>query len=210
MAFSRQSSDPEDGHEPEDAWSSAFPSDHGQPFDQNPFGRLDLPVPPALDYEFVGMGARARPSRTEEAPEAASLNHVPLRLDRSLSPAHIDRAVKGGSYISNRPVPPPGGDGSYDMHNLGKPSKPRQLHPAPPRSEITPYLGLRARLSQIPINRWSILLLLVLARMLILFAGLINDFTSAQQEVTTACAKVEDIGSTLASMPYYMSRGGRS
>lgn len=210
MVFSRKSSDPSDGHEPQDAWSSTFPPDYGQPFDQNPFSRMDFSVPPALDHEFVRSGARARLPRCEEAPEAASLNHVPFRLDRSLSPAHVDQAMKGGSYTANSPVHPPRGDGPYDMHDLGKPSKPRQLHRAPLRGEITPYLGLRARLSQIPINRWSILLLLVLARMLILFAGLINDFTSAKQEVTTACAKVEDIGSTLASMPYYMSRGGMS
>lgn len=44
--------------------------------------------------------------------------------------------------------------------------------------------------------------------MLILFAGLIDDFTGAQQEATSACARVEDIGSTLASMPHYMSQGG--
>ncbi|KAF3765990.1 hypothetical protein M406DRAFT_227067, partial [Cryphonectria parasitica EP155] len=72
---------------------------------------------------------------------------------------------------------------------------------------ITPYLGLRARLSQVPINRWTVLLLLVLVRMLILFAQLNTNLVSAQQEATAACSKVEDIGSTLASMPHYLSAG---
>ena len=73
--------------------------------------------------------------------------------------------------------------------------------------EITPYLGLRARLSQVWINRWTILLLLVLARTLIAIAGLHNDLDSAEREAMTACSKVESMGSALASMPHYMSQG---
>ncbi|MCJ1246284.1 plasma membrane fusion protein prm1 [Trapelia coarctata] len=73
--------------------------------------------------------------------------------------------------------------------------------------EITPYLGLRARLSQVWINRWTILLLLVLARTLIAIAGLHNDLDSAEREAMTACTKVESMGSALASMPHYMSQG---
>ena len=72
---------------------------------------------------------------------------------------------------------------------------------------ITPYLGLRARLSQVWINKWTILLLLVLARTLIAIAGLHNDLGSARREALSACSSVESMGSAMASMPHYMSHG---
>ena len=72
---------------------------------------------------------------------------------------------------------------------------------------LTPYLGLRARLSQTWINKWSILLLLVLVRMLIACASLDSGLGSAQREALSACTGVEGIGSTMASMPHYMSQG---
>lgn len=72
---------------------------------------------------------------------------------------------------------------------------------------ITPYLGLRARLSQVWINRWTILLLLVLARSLIAVSGIKNDLDSARREALSACSSVESIGSAMASMPHYMAQG---
>ena len=72
---------------------------------------------------------------------------------------------------------------------------------------ITPYLGLRARLSQVWINKWTILLLLVLARTLIAIAGLHHDLDSAKREALSACSSVESMGSAMASMPHYMSHG---
>ncbi|KAL9132181.1 MAG: hypothetical protein Q9175_006587 [Cornicularia normoerica] len=74
-------------------------------------------------------------------------------------------------------------------------------------SNITPYLGLRARLSQVWINRWTILLLLVLVRLLIAIAGLHNDLGSAKTEAMSACTGVESIGSVMASMPHYLAAG---
>ena len=74
-------------------------------------------------------------------------------------------------------------------------------------SNITPYLGLRARLSQVWINRWTILLLLVLVRLLIAIAGLHNDLGSAKSEAMSACTGVESIGSAMASMPHYLAAG---
>lgn len=74
-------------------------------------------------------------------------------------------------------------------------------------SNITPYLGLRARLSQVWINRWTILLLLVLVRLLIAIAGLHNDLGSAKTEAMSACTGVESIGSAMASMPHYLAAG---
>ncbi|KAJ9295696.1 hypothetical protein DTO271G3_5719 [Paecilomyces variotii] len=77
------------------------------------------------------------------------------------------------------------------------------LHP----DGITPYLGLRARLSQVWINRWTILLLLVLARTLLAVSSLNNDMASAKREALSACTTVESMGSAMASMPHYMSQG---
>lgn len=95
------------------------------------------------------------------------------------------------------------------MDDFEKPTRREELYRAVLPGEITPYLGLRARLTQIPINRWTILLLLVVARMVILFDGLHSNLNNAQEEASSACSKVEDIGSALASMPHYMSLGGR-
>ena len=77
-------------------------------------------------------------------------------------------------------------------------------HSAP---EITPYLGLRARLSQIWINRWTVLLFLILVRVLIAIVGLHHDLDSAKTQALSACNGVESIGSAMASMPHYMSKG---
>lgn len=72
---------------------------------------------------------------------------------------------------------------------------------------LTPYLGLRARLSQIWINRWTVLLLLVLVRVVILIAQLNDNVGSAKEKALSACTKVEDMGSAMASMPHYLSLG---
>ncbi|MCJ1476506.1 plasma membrane fusion protein prm1 [Lambiella insularis] len=73
--------------------------------------------------------------------------------------------------------------------------------------DVTPYLGLRARLSQVWVNRWTILLLLVLARTLIAITGLHSDLNSAEKDALSACSGVEDMGSALASMPHYLAAG---
>ena len=74
-------------------------------------------------------------------------------------------------------------------------------------SNITPYLGLRARLSQVWVNRWTILLLLVLVRVLIAVVGVNDNLASAKTEALSACTAVESVGSTMASMPHYLSAG---
>lgn len=72
---------------------------------------------------------------------------------------------------------------------------------------ITPYLGLRARLSQVWINRWTVLLLLVLVRVLLAAQSLQSDMASAKVEALSACTSVESMGSAMASMPHYMAKG---
>ncbi|KAL4808349.1 plasma membrane fusion protein prm1 [Aspergillus unguis] len=88
--------------------------------------------------------------------------------------------------------------GAHDNNGRAVPLQP---------DEITPYMGLRARLSQIWLNRWTILLLLVLVRVLIAVGSLNTDMDSAKREALSACSSVESMGSSMASMPHYLSRG---
>ncbi|ERF74229.1 Plasma membrane fusion protein PRM1 [Endocarpon pusillum Z07020] len=108
--------------------------------------------------------------------------------------------------MSNRPAPPSMPAGSHEMQNYYSNQDPPRPTPYTAPS-ITPYLGLRARLSQVWINRWTILLLLVLARSLIAVSGLKNDLDSARREALSACSSVESMGSAMASMPHYMAQG---
>lgn len=89
------------------------------------------------------------------------------------------------------------------------PSIPQQI--IEPRADtapyITPYLGLPARLSQIWINRWTVLLIILLARLIILIAQLRDNIADAETQALSACTKVEDVGSAMASMPHYLSQG---
>ena len=82
--------------------------------------------------------------------------------------------------------------------------------PRPPLNQtpyLKPYLGLRARLSQIWLNRWTILLLLVLVRLLIAIASTNTNLVSARREALSACTEVEKMGSSMASMPHFMAKG---
>lgn len=72
---------------------------------------------------------------------------------------------------------------------------------------ITPYLGLRSRLSQVWANRWTILLLLILLRVMLSIVSLDEDVNEANSKALRACTKVEDVGSAMASMPHYLSVG---
>ncbi|QUC16209.1 uncharacterized protein UV8b_00450 [Ustilaginoidea virens] len=94
--------------------------------------------------------------------------------------------------------------GSVEVSRNLKPAN--YSRPASSASE-TPYLGLRSRLSQIWINRWTVLLLLVLVRLILLLAQLNDNVGDAKLRALSACSKVEDIGSAMASMPHYLSAG---
>ena len=103
-------------------------------------------------------------------------------------------------------APPSLSAGNHEMRNYyatqdaSRPSSDQASYP-------TPYLGLRARLSQVWINRWTILLLLVLVRTLLAIGSLDTNLTSARRQANSACTGVENVGSAMASMPYYMSSG---
>ena len=105
------------------------------------------------------------------------------------------------------PAPPSLSAGDYEMHDYyaAQDNVPRP----PPQQEpyLTPYLGLRARLSQTWINRWTVLLLLVLIRTIFAIASIDHNLDSARREALSACKSVEDVGSSMASMPHYMSSG---
>lgn len=88
----------------------------------------------------------------------------------------------------------------YAAQDASRP--PSQNEPYP-----TPYLGLRARLSQTWINRWTILLLLVLIRTIFAIASVDDNLGIARKQALSACTSVEDVGSAMASMPHYMSSG---
>lgn len=79
--------------------------------------------------------------------------------------------------------------------------------PANTAPYYTPYLGLRARLSQVWINRWTILLALIICRLILAIKDLNYDIANAKTEALSACTSVENVGSAMASMPHYLSDG---
>ena len=101
---------------------------------------------------------------------------------------------------------------TLDLHDEAQSSRSApqlqaHAHTAP---TVTPYLGLRARLSQLWFNRWTILLILVLVRVVLLTGSLNDNIGDAKVKALSACTKVEDIGSAMASMPHYLSVGVNS
>ncbi|KAL2160697.1 hypothetical protein VTH06DRAFT_893 [Thermothelomyces fergusii] len=93
---------------------------------------------------------------------------------------------------------------TLDLHEPQTEQLRPHAHTAP---TVTPYLGLRARLSQLWFNRWTVLLILVLVRLTILAESLDDNIGDAKVKALSACTKVEDIGSAMASMPHYLSVG---
>lgn len=101
------------------------------------------------------------------------------------------------------PVPDSIHSDSFEMSEMRKVQQAR----ADTAPSVTPYLSLRSRLSQIWLNRWTILLLLVLVRVIILIADLDDNVGDAKAKALSSCTKVEDMGSAMASMPHYLSVG---
>lgn len=103
---------------------------------------------------------------------------------------------------------------SHDSFEMQSIKQDAQAQAPPPKydsaGDVTPYLGLGARLSQVWLNRWTMLLLVVLWRVLMLLSNLKDDIGNAETEALAACTKVEDVGSAMASMPHYLSVGVNS
>ncbi|KAH8818395.1 putative plasma membrane fusion protein prm1 [Hyaloscypha sp. PMI_1271] len=95
--------------------------------------------------------------------------------------------------------------GDHEMRNWNAHSD----SSAPPSTApyYTPYLGLRARLSQTWFNRWTVLLLLIIVRLLLSLKDINNQIANAKTEALSACKSVENVGSAMASMPHYLSEG---
>ncbi|KAK6535353.1 plasma membrane fusion protein prm1 [Orbilia ellipsospora] len=103
-------------------------------------------------------------------------------------------------------------DEPFPYPNLPPSLVPRQRDEPPPASHTvlpyhTPYLGLRARLSQVWFNRWTVLLMLIVVKMILLVSSMNKDLDSAQVQALSACTGVESMGSAIASMPHYMASG---
>jgi hypothetical protein len=112
---------------------------------------------------------------------------------------------KSGAAIPD--VPSSLNHDSFEMSSADK----QQLAPHfDTAASITPYLGFRARLSQLWFNRWTVLLVLVLVRVLLLLGSLNTQLDNAKEEALASCSKVEDVGSAMASMPHYLSVGVNS
>ncbi|KAG6009817.1 hypothetical protein E4U21_001247 [Claviceps maximensis] len=111
---------------------------------------------------------------------------------------------------SRNRIPPPSCPDvprSLDSNSLDTYESKYPVKTRPQTSSITPYLGLRSRLSQIWLNRWTILLVLVLIRIILLLAQLDDNVGDAKSRALSSCTKVEDVGSAMASMPHYLSLG---
>ncbi|TGJ81329.1 hypothetical protein E0Z10_g7446 [Xylaria hypoxylon] len=87
---------------------------------------------------------------------------------------------------------------AFEMSSI-KQSDPDNITLARPQSDrhITPYLGLRSRLSQVWFNKWTILILLILVQFLFTIGSLNTNLAEAKVKALTACTKVEDVGSAL-------------
>ena len=70
-----------------------------------------------------------------------------------------------------------------------------------------PYLGLGARLSQIWLNRWTLLLSVIFANLLLTANLLQKDIQTAQGDALAACLALEQAGSVFASLPHFMALG---
>ncbi|KAK4131612.1 hypothetical protein BT67DRAFT_143076 [Trichocladium antarcticum] len=121
---------------------------------------------------------------------------------------------KPGAAPPVPPVPPNLNANAWDTVDLHDQNQSRFSPPLQPHAHttpaVTPYLGLRARLSQLWFNRWTILLILVLVRVILLTGSLNDNIGDAKVKALSACTKVEDIGSAMASMPHYLSVGVNS
>jgi hypothetical protein len=128
----------------------------------------------------------------------------PLAGLRSFLTSQTEMSSASNPTNQGYPAVPPTLAANYEMHDYSVEDS------APPPSTVpyyTPYLGPRARLSQVWINRWTILLLLIIVRLLLAIGDINRAIGSAKDEALSACTGVESVGSAMASMPHYLSQG---
>lgn len=180
MQSSKNPSESEEGHPrgPPPSWPpSASTSAHDQAiFNQRSFKTEPPYLPGPHDHSLGAAEYGASPS--------SSLGRRPAWTEADDSRFYHTKSGK------------PDSQQSFEMQNLGHHHLESSAngHPVlcrqPLPGHVTPYLGLRARLTQVPINRWTALLLMVLARMLILFGTLNTDLEDAKSDALSACDKV--------------------
>ncbi|KAH8599410.1 putative plasma membrane fusion protein prm1 [Bisporella sp. PMI_857] len=134
------------------------------------------------------------------APLAALRNFLASATE--MSSALRDRHPTNQGYPA---VPPTLNAGDHEMRDYYDADHSRVVPNTLPY--YTPYLGLRARLSQVWINRWTILLALIICRLLLSISDINYSLARAKEEALSACTSVENVGSAMASMPHYLSRG---
>jgi hypothetical protein len=127
----------------------------------------------------------------------------PLAGLRQFLAAHTEMSSRNLPDPAFPGVPPSLNAGDHEMQNYYA-DQGASPNTAP---YYTPYLGLRARLSQVWINRWTILLALIICRLLLAIKDINYDIADAKVEALSACTSVENIGSAMASMPHYLSEG---
>lgn len=131
----------------------------------------------------------------------------PLAGLRHFIASHTEMSSANAGHVDEYP-PLPSSLNAHDheLRNCAAEQSDYKTHPnTAPR--YTPYIGLGARLSQTWINKWTILLLLVLFRVLLAVKDMDRDIADAKADALSACTSVEGVGSALASMPHYMSAG---
>jgi hypothetical protein len=72
---------------------------------------------------------------------------------------------------------------------------------------VTPYIGVRARLSQMWINYYSIFIILVIIKLVLFRISLRSSLKTAEKYTMSSCRSSENIGSSAASVPHYMAVG---
>lgn len=140
----------------------------------------------------------------QRTPPTHILNNTAGSPRLSLQPINMASTENQQQFPNPAPLfPSAGGHETRDYYaSQDAPRPPSQSEPY-----LTPYLGLRARLSQTWINRWTILLLLVLIRTIFAIASVDDNLGTARKQALSACTSVENVGSAMASMPHYMSQG---
>ena len=70
-----------------------------------------------------------------------------------------------------------------------------------------PYIQLKARLSQVWINPWTVFLILLIVRLLLVTQDLHMNLDRVSQDLDTGCTALEASASTAVSMPHYLAKG---
>lgn len=84
---------------------------------------------------------------------------------------------------------------------------------SPPRDiadSVTPYIGLRARLSQVWLNEYTVFLILVIIKIALFRSSLTSSLTTAEKYTLNSCKSAENLSSSAASAPHYLAIGANS